>query len=1150
MEIDPFEGLDFLPPASPSRKSSLSRAAREFSEQTNRLAELSAEKMDLAFKLRDAQTALEPLRLDLENSRRENESLRASVAQVWADVERQNSEKNLEISTRAEAQRRATLEAADARAEAEAATRRLHAIQAELEIFREKQMSTQVELRALRDAFEIERIAAEQKLKLKDDLISILESEKENTGQLVQDCTVLKAQAEAEADARAHAVEGLCAAEARIAELEAEREIRLTRVINLENSESSVTAQVLQQLMGKEKWSVSELVDELSRAKNEAAKSLIAKQQAEDTVEELKVAIEGKIQIWETQNSEFENVHAELANLRGECAAFKNGAASLEKLLNEEKLAKLAAEAELHAFSVTAADHSRQIASLLHELEIVKSRYGLHSAPGALHPQLSAPRESAGRVTFTEISDIVEQNEQLKREVARLLSGRDGIAEALRSDLEAARGEVALLAKKREQDRVDLQRFKKSVTSPTLDNDQSWTVAKEELEKHIVQLNLEISTLRNSTAKAVHDSAAAKQRAESERERREFFELEARRASEISAGAAEDLRRAQRKLHAAESAQGSVEQRMREAEAKVSAEARERREVEQKYKAEVAARESLDRSMQEAISGRAQQSEILISLQSRLEQEQEVYKRSAEQLKSLYDEEKTRTSATLKFYQTSYEDQSVRLEELTKALSSARSDLQRLQAEKETLTKSFEDSSVRARLPGSDDAAHAEIGQLKVNLRFALEDAEKWRDLATAAEAVAQRNVHERDRFAAEEKVLRARIAALELEIESLGPVDAEAGLRAAEKIAQAENRAAAAEARAREEAVRRGEEALRVEEILRRAKNAEDSMSQVRAEAEARAAETHGRLSEMHANLSRSVSEKQDLEKQVSELLVENRKLSDFFAKELKGDREAINILHNFQVSKSIAASREEQATIEAHRQRARAEFLATENSSLRRRADELDLGCDELRRSLASFDDMKIKIANLQLSQAEAARAAAEAKSLREKLATFENVHAELSAVHAKIAAAEAEKAEAVEAAAAAQVEAETFKNLHKDMSLRLGETNLGELEKLKSQVDKLKIEKEQSEKARAQLAGTLKTVREEASKKDAPPDLIRIKDKRISELEEQLAKTTPAPEWGQMLAVQQDYKAVLTKLLEGKRQQEAHADESANKVARMEE
>ena len=1047
MEIDPFEGLDLSPP---SPRKSLSRAARDFSEQTNRLAELSAEKMEIAFKLRDAQTALEPLRLELENSKRENESLRASVDQVWRDVERQNTEKNLEISSRAEAQRRAMIEAADARAEAEAATRRMHAFQAELEIFREKQLSTQVELRSLRDAFDVERVASEHKLKLKDDLIAILESEKENSGQLEKDCSYLKAQAEAEADARSQAVHALSTAEARIAELEAEREIRLTRVINFDNPDTSVAAQVLQQLMNKEKWSVSELVDELSNAKNEAARAVIAKQQAEDTLEELRVAVETKMEIWETQNSQFENVHAELAELRGDCATFKTGAARLENLLNDEKLAKLEAEAELHAFSVTAADHSRQIASLLHELEIVKSRYGLHSAPGALHPTLSAPRDSTGRVTFTEISDLVEQNEQLKREVAKLLSARDAVAEALRADLETARAEVALLAKKREQDRADLQKFKKSATSPTLENDQSWVVAKEELEKHIGQLESEIVNLRKSTAKAVQDAAVAKQRADGERERREFFELEARRASETCAAAADELRRVQKKLHFAETAHSSTEQRMRDVEAKQSAEAREKREVEQKWRAEVAARESLDRSLQEAISGRAQQAEILMSLQSRLEQEQEIYKKSAEQLKSLYDEEKGRTASTLKFYQTSYEDQSVRLEDVTKSLNTARSELQRLLAEKESLSKSFDNSAARARLPGDDAALHAEIAQLKINLKFSNEDVDKWRDLATAAEAVAQKNVHEKERLVAEEKVLRARITALESEIAALGPVDAEAGLRAAEKIAQAEKRAAAAEARAREEAVRRGEEAHRVEEVLSRAILAEEMITQARAEAEARAADTHNQVAEVQANLSRAVSEKQDFERQVAELLTENRKLSEFFAKEIKGDREASNLLHNLQVSKSIAASREEQATIEAHRQRARAEFLATENNSLRKRADELELGCDELRRSLASFDDMKIKIANLQLSQAEAARAAAEAKTLREKLASLENVHAELANLHAKMAAAEAERAAALEAAAAAQVESETFKNLHKDMSLRLRETNLGELGNLKSQVD----------------------------------------------------------------------------------------------------
>ena len=287
---------------------------------------------------------------------------------------------------------------------------------------------------------------------------------------------------------------------------------------------------------------------------------------------------------------------------------------------------------------------------------------------------------------------------------------------------------------------------------------------------------------------------------------------------------------------------------------------------------------------------------------------------------------------------------------------------------------------------------------------------------------------------------------------------------------------------------------------------------------------------------------------------MAENRKLSEFFAKELKGDREASSVLHNLQVSKSIAASREEQATVEAHRQRARAEFLATENASLRKRADDLEATCDDYRRSLASFDEMKLQVANLQLSQADASRAAAEVKALRERLSTLETVHSEAQSLQSKITAAEQERLAAVEAAAVAAQEAETFKNLHKELSLRLAETNLGDLEKLRAQVDRLKIEKEQSEKARSQLATTLKTVREESAAKGATApnaDVVRIKDKRITELEEQLAKAAPLPEWGQMLAVQQDYKLALTRVLEGKRQaEEQPAEEAAAKAARMED
>jgi len=598
-----------------------------------------------------------------------------------------------------------------------------------------------------------------------------------------------------------------------------------------------------------------------------------------------------------------------------------------------------------------------------------------------------------------------------------------------------------------------------------------------------------------------------------------------------------------------------VELRAREAESKAAAESRERRELEQRLRGELAARESVDRALKDAIAGRSQQVDQLVSLQARLEQEQHIYKNSADQLKALYEEEKARTAVTLKFYQTSYEDQSLRVEELSRGLQTSHADLVRLQAERDSLRKSFEDAAARARLPaaapGENDAIFSgEISQLKISLQFASEDAQKWRELATAAESAAEENLAKLGKISAEDKSLRLRILSLETELASRLPPDSQAADRASERIAEAEKRAEAAEARAREEAVRRGEEAGRSEEILHRARVAEEQLAQARGSADARVAESQGLLIDLRAALSRAVSEKDDLERQVSELMAENRKLSEFFAKELKGDREASAVLQNLQVSKSIAASREEQATVEAHRQRARAEFLLSENASLRKRADELELGCEELRRSLASFDDMKIQVANLQLSQAEAARVAADAKSLRERLASLETVQAEAVSLQAKIAAAESERVQAVQAAAEAAAEAEAFRTRHKDMSLRLAETDLGEVEKLKAQVDKLRIEKEQSEKARAQLAATLKAAREEAAtRKEAPAELVKLKDKKISELEEQIAKAVP--EWGQMLSVQQDYKAALTKLLaEGKRQAEPHAEETAAKSARMED
>jgi hypothetical protein len=210
----------------------------------------------------------------------------------------------------------------------------------------------------------------------------------------------------------------------------------------------------------------------------------------------------------------------------------------------------------------------------------------------------------------------------------------------------------------------------------------------------------------------------------------------------------------------------------------------------------------------------------------------------------------------------------------------------------------------------------------------------------------------------------------------------------------------------------------------------------------------------------------------------------------------------------------------------------LATENASLRLRFESLENEVEEKRRQLASFDEMKLQNANLQIQQADAARYSAECKNLREQLLQLQNVHAEALNLQSKISAVEAERAQAVEAAAVAAQEAETFKNLHRDISLRLAETDVGETEKLKLQIEKLRIEKEQSEKARAQLAGTLKTVREEsAARKDVPVsnDLVKLKDKRISELEEQVAKTVAPPEWGQMLAVVQEYKAALSKLIE---------------------
>jgi hypothetical protein len=291
---------------------------------------LAGEKMQIVFKLKDAEAALEPLRLETQLLKRENQHMRQQQEQLWSEVESATKEKHAAAAALLAAQRKLEAEADASRAHVEAASRRAAAAQEEGAQLRERLMALQVELQTRSDSWEIERQSLMQKLHLKQELVEVVEQVMENASGIENDCMRLR-QKLADAEGRvADLVFEKDVANKKLAELIDERENRLKGLVNVVDDGSTggataagtgaVQSEVLRKLASKQKWSLSELVDEVSQAKRSAAESLVAKQAAEDRLEAVVAEAEQQASFCRDRLIDAERAENELLALRGACA--------------------------------------------------------------------------------------------------------------------------------------------------------------------------------------------------------------------------------------------------------------------------------------------------------------------------------------------------------------------------------------------------------------------------------------------------------------------------------------------------------------------------------------------------------------------------------------------------------------------------------------------------------------------------------------------------------------------------------------------------------------------------------------------------------------------------------------------------------------
>jgi chromosome segregation ATPase len=768
--------------------------SNEIAALTQRLAEMSKHNLQLDLENRELRSRIAPTQIELQACREESKFLKSQVQEFWSEIESISRQKTDIYRERCEVVRRMTDEVSAAKTELLAEKRRAELLEVEVDRFRKQALSTASELRAKHEGSDVETQALKERLAKQGAVISTLEKKCEFQEKLRETISGLEKNLSEKSMELLKAQHTVGDVQTELLTLREEKEALLQRLVS--NKENRGASAVADTLLGHSNWTLSELVDALSHAKNDISAKRSELEKLKFYVEEMR----NKESEMEGTKQALERAESELSELRSYNEEIKQTFEQRENLIDSLQYEKMKVDTELVSAKLRSADSGKQIAALVHENEALRNRLGLHAGPGRTNPVLGAvPFDSDKKrsrrdsslnsprgmlvTQFRTVHDLVEQNMELKEKVDRLKSSieteaQDELArlkiqfskiDRSNRELELSCGEKTLQFErtvtrlesevKRYQAEADM--LKKSIVGLDLTaQSESGIVAhvKEEFHRQLAVVNADLTEARALVARTVGELDRVREDLKREIEEKTVLMRNCEKLKSEHSQMSHENSGMKLRVNALEIERETLTAKLEEAKVQLSLLTKQKQEFEHRISNLKSVVDANERAYRELASEKESQSSTLVSYHSRLEKEAAMYQTNASALKKLYHEELSKNKDNLNFYQTAYEEQIRRCNELSGHVSALVGDKERLLAEIDTL---------RAKLvsvePVQDPALLEELAQFKSYSESLQSQLGEYENLGQQLHDWTQKN----SELEAEIESYCARIASLEAELES-----------------------------------------------------------------------------------------------------------------------------------------------------------------------------------------------------------------------------------------------------------------------------------------------------------------------------------------------------------------------------------------------
>ena len=1241
-------------------RAQLSKFSSELITVTSRLSELSAEKLQVEFENREMKSKMVPVQIAKKSLEEENVFLKTQLSEFWTEIEKITGEKNSLYKERCDTVRQLNDELALVKSELSSVSNRFELTNSECEKSKHEVLALRSKLRANEERFSVEKAALNSRISQQDSLITNMESQLnlENTNR-IQKGSIESQLAKLSQDL-AESRHTVSERDSRIVALETEKENLLSQLVGVKAKDGKTKKQfsIVSDLLGRTNWSLSDIVDELSSARRD----VIAKRKEIDELTNAIEELKARVPMIEDGFIKLEQAEEEIARLTSMNESLKTSFTKMADEIDSLKFERVKMQTESQSLRIRNSELTKQVAGLIHENELFRSKQGFHSGLGRSTPGMTAPvaalpaatddvegsskrrKSSLGSILavpsetsivphFRTVHDLVEQNSQLKDRVENLLNECETEAQLelakLRNQYSSIETINTDLILKRKEDREEfdrtIDRLEKDLAKNSSENAKlkaliQYTggnvemvdeqVAKElvpvlqnqiqatrdELNKHINLLKNELSEMKKVHASVVSDLDKAHFESGKLIEEKNFVANQLDMLKKQSMDVFERNRDLHNKLTQSESVKETAEIRVNELNTKLMLTEKSKRELEMKVSGLQGTITAMESAYKDLVTEKESQSALLIGYHDRLQKETNLYQSNAETLKSLYQKESEKYHERLNFYQSAYEEQVKRSNELSSLLSRVESDLASARAEKQGFMKQAEEAKVRARLSEVSSASLSspsgltrDIARLETQVKLSEEDLAKYKELAKLNEQMVVEKENQIVELEALVVQLRSEIGDLQQTLiearshvlppermdtdDEQQPVPEQSvDLAELEKLtSQVENLNHAIsilEKRVEDEHAQKLEVETKLREAMDKIKHLQETVHSERLIISAKESQVSADHISAKSRVETLEKERESMEQRISLLKAENEKYLAYFASDLSSDEKearGASVIDQLKQSIQTTVSKESQLLMDLQRARNTVELLTKESMGLRSLVSEREKTINELMEAKLQHERDLVKLKELDAARSESAN---EIAKLNERIHMLEQSKQELATLREKLTVSESNLARVKHELEVASKQSEEYKHLHQQLVDKMAIAGQGS-EVAKETEQRLSQENAQLEKAKSQLSQTVSKLREEAREKITElasanerigkietdlkqvqtqlqtkekeivrqDGLMKLKDKRISELEsaaETSAAVVPQPTLPtEVMDLLDEYQGLVSRLVAAKKQ-----------------